>query len=59
MTQVREINVLTGQKTTRGYTQAELDAIAAYVPPPAPPAPTKAQLLAELQALAAKIDAMS
>ena len=30
----------------------------AYVPPPPPPAPTKAELLAELQALAAKIEAM-
>lgn len=58
MSDVREINVTTGEETTRGYTAEELADIAAYVPPPAPPAPTKAQLLAELQALAAKIDAM-
>jgi len=31
---------------------------AAYVPPTAPPAPTKEQLLAELQALTAKINAL-
>jgi hypothetical protein len=33
---VREINIQTGEETTRDYTQTELDAIAAYVPPPAP-----------------------
>jgi hypothetical protein len=32
---VREIDLATGEETTRDYTQAELDAIAAYVPPPA------------------------
>jgi hypothetical protein len=38
---------------------AELEARdAAYVPPTAPPAPTKEQLLAELQALTAKINAL-
>jgi len=31
---------------------------AAYVPPIVPPAPTKEQLLAELQALTAKINAL-
>lgn len=35
MNDVREINVTTGEETTRNYTQAELDAIAAYTPPPA------------------------
>lgn len=58
MTQVREINVTTGEETTRPYTRVELAAMAAYVPPPPPPAPTKAQLLAEMQALAAKIEAL-
>lgn len=39
--------------------EAEWDAKeAAYVPPTAPPAPTKEQLLAELQALTAKINAL-
>lgn len=38
---------------------AELEARdAAYVPPPAPPAPTKEQLMAELTALTAKIQAL-
>lgn len=39
--------------------EAEWDAReAAYVPPTAPPAPTKEQLLAELQVLTAKINAL-
>lgn len=39
--------------------EAEWDAMeAAYVPPTAPPAPTKEQLLAELQTLTAKINAL-
>jgi hypothetical protein len=39
--------------------EAEWDAMeAAYVPFTAPPAPTKEQLLAELQALTAKINAL-
>jgi len=39
--------------------EAEWDAIeAAYVPPTAPPAPTKEQLMAELAALTAKINAL-
>ena len=39
--------------------EAEWDAMeAAYVPPTAPAAPTKEQLLAELQALTAKINAL-
>lgn len=58
MSDVREIDVQTGEETTRPYTQAELDAIAAYVPPPLPPAPTREQLLAELAALTAKIQAL-
>lgn len=32
--------------------------VAAYVPPTAPPAPTKEQLMAELAALTAKIQAL-
>lgn len=40
--------------------EAEWDAmVAAAVPPPRPPAPTKEQLLAELQALTAKIQALA
>lgn len=58
MTDVREINILTGVETARPYTPEELAAIAAYVPPPAPQEPTKAELLAELQTLASKIEAM-
>jgi hypothetical protein len=39
--------------------EAEWDAmVAAYVPPIEPPAPTKEDLLAELQALTAKINAL-
>ena len=39
--------------------EAEWDAMeAAYVPPTEPPAPTKEELLAELQALTAKINAL-
>jgi len=39
--------------------EVEWDAMeAAYVPPTAPPAPTKEQLLAELQALTTKINAL-
>jgi hypothetical protein len=39
--------------------EAEWDAMeAAYVPPAPTPAPTKEQLLAELQALTAKIQAL-
>ena len=39
--------------------EAEWDAMeAAYVPPTEPPAPTKEQLLAELQVLTAKINAL-
>jgi hypothetical protein len=39
--------------------EAEWDAMeAAYVPPTAPPAPTKEQLLAQLNALAAQIQAL-
>ncbi len=59
MSDVREIDVQTGEETARPYTQAELDAIAAYVPPPPPPAPTLAELLAKLAALQAQIEALS
>lgn len=59
MSDVIEINVQTGEQTTRPYTQAELDAIAAYVPPPAPPAPTLAQLQAQLAAIQAQINALA
>ena len=39
--------------------EAEWDArVAAYVPPTAPPAPTKEQLLAQLNALSAQIQAL-
>ena len=39
--------------------EAEWDAMeAAYAPPTAPPAPTKEQLLAELQALTTKINSL-
>lgn len=59
MTQVREINIETGKQTARPYTQAELDAIAAYVPPPPPPAPTLADLQNQLAALQAQIAALA
>ena len=55
-------NVITGEITQVPYTaqeEAEWDAMeAAYVPPTAPPAPTKEQLMAELAALTAKINAL-
>ena len=38
--------------------EAEWDAMEAAYVPPVPPAPTKEQLLAELQALTAKINAL-
>jgi hypothetical protein len=55
---VVEIHAVTGEITVRPYTQAELDAIAAYVPPPPPPAPTRAELLAKLAAIQAQIEAL-
>ena len=55
-------NVSTGEIVEVHYTEqeiAELEASdAAYVPPELTPAPTKEQLLAELQALTAKIQAL-
>ena len=55
-------DVSTGEITQVDLTAeeiAELEArAAAYVPPTTPPAPTKEQLLAELQALTAKINAL-
>lgn len=55
-------NVSTGEVTRVDLTPeeiAELEArAAAYVPPTAPPAPTKEQLLAQLNALAAQIQAL-
>lgn len=55
-------DVSTGEITQVDLTAeeiAELEArAAAYVPPTAPPAPTKEQLMAELSALTAKIQAL-
>ena len=55
-------NVITGEIVQVPYTaqeEAEWEAMrAAYLPPTAPAAPTKEQLLAELQALTAKINAL-
>lgn len=55
-------NVITGEITQVPYTaqeEAKWEAMrAAYVPPTAPPAPTKEQLMAELAALTAKINAL-
>jgi hypothetical protein len=59
MSQVREINLKTGEEKTRPYTADELAAIAAYAPPPLPPTPTLAQLQAQLAALAAQIAALT
>ena len=56
-------NVITGEIVQVPYTaqeEAEWEAMrAAYVPPTAPPAPTKEELLAELQVLTAKINALA
>ena len=55
-------NVSTGEVTQVDLTAeevAEFEACAAaYVPPTTPPAPTKEQLMAELAALTAKIQAL-
>lgn len=55
-------DVSTGEITQINLTAeeiAELEArAAAYVPPPASPAPTKEELLAQLNALAAQIQAL-
>jgi hypothetical protein len=55
-------NVITGEIVQVPYTaqeEAEWEAMrAAYVPPTAPAAPTKEQLLAQLQALQAQIQAL-
>ena len=55
-------NVGTGEITQVNLTPEEIAEAtarqAAYVPPTAPPAPTKEELLAELQALTAKINAL-
>jgi hypothetical protein len=55
-------DVSTGEITQIDLTAeeiAELEArAAAYVPPPAPPAPTKEELLAQLNSLAAQIQAL-
>ena len=54
-------NVSTGEVTQVDLTAeeiAELEARAAAYVPPTPPAPTKEQLMAELTALTAKIQAL-
>lgn len=58
MTQVRQINAITGEETTREYTAAELATIAAYAPTPTAPQPTKEALLAQIAILAAKVEAL-
>ena len=55
-------DVSTGEISHVDLTPEEIAVVearaAAYVPPPEPSAPTKEQLLAELQALTAKINAL-
>ena len=51
-------DVSTGVISHVDLTPEEIAEIEAYVPPTAPPAPTKEQLLAELQALTTKINAL-
>jgi hypothetical protein len=55
-------NVSTGEVTQVDLTPEEIAEVqaraAAYVPPAEPPAPTKEQLMAELAALTAKIQAL-
>lgn len=55
-------DVSTGEITRVDLTPEEIAEVqaraAAYVPPTAPPAPTKEQLMAELAALTAKIQAL-
>ena len=59
MSNVREIDLVTKEETLRDYSEEELAAISSFDPPPTPKQPTKADLLAELSSLAAKIEAMS
>ena len=59
---VREINVVTGEETVREYTPEEVAANAAAAAEAAaqiPPEPTKAELLAQINALMAKVQALS
>jgi hypothetical protein len=51
-------DVSTGATSQVNLTPEEIAEIEAYVPRTAPPAPTKEELLAELQALTAKINAL-
>lgn len=51
-------DVSTGVISHINLTPEEIAEIEAYAPRAAPPAPTKEQLLAELQALTAKINAL-
>lgn len=48
MSDVREINVETGEETTRSYTAEELAALASYPPPPVPQSVTRFQVKAAL-----------
>ena len=56
-------DVSTGEISQVNLTAEEIAEVqartAAYVPPAAPPAPTKEQLMAELQVLTAKIQALA
>lgn len=56
-------NVSTGEVTQVDLTPEEIAEIearaAAYVPPSAPPAPTKEELLAQLNALSAQIQSLT
>lgn len=51
-------DVSTGVISHVDLTPEEIVEIEAYVPPTAPPAPTKEELMAELAALTAKIQAL-
>lgn len=53
-----EVNVQTGEIQQLELTPEELAAIPAVVEPEPPPPPTRAELLAQLQALQAQITAL-
>jgi hypothetical protein len=53
-----EVNVQTGEIQQIELTPEELEAIPAVVEPEPPPLPTRAELLAQLQALQAQIIAL-
>ena len=54
-----EVNVLTGERKEVELTPDELAEIASRPSPPPAPVPTKAEIVAELAALTAKVNALA